>query len=75
MNIGRRSLGTKFNICIPYSDCNVKDKCHIQPNGGEPGISCYKVISPSFKDVYQDVYKYYKKQMPLIYTQIHHLNI
>jgi hypothetical protein len=61
--INSTNLGTKFKVCIPYSDCNI-GTCHkqIQTNTAcSPPITCYKTISPSFKDVYQDVYEYYKQ--------------
>ena len=67
ININSTNLGTKFKVCIPYSNCNkIGTTCHKQTQTQtnticSPPITCYKTISPSFKDVYQDVYEYYKQ--------------
>lgn len=80
--ISNNNLGSKFQLCVPHSQCNkdnkdilthnkdAKQKCKPDPNNPpinprNPNVinqfrECYQFISPTFKDVYIDIFDHFK---------------
>ena len=57
--INNKNLGSKFEVCIPESICmQAKKKTSICKKQG-----CYKKISPSFYDIYNEVFDYFDTTM------------